>query len=191
MRIKSYFACSVQSAIGLARKEFGDDVTLVTSHAAPLEARHLGDYEVVFAIEEPVDVAENIKAATQPVDFKNVLREAVAAEPAVQTDIPAKLDEIRSLLIEIGVDASMLRALMTIIQRSVCAAVVDAPEEKPVACEDFDDEDEARPAEPEPVFPEVEPAAESQAAPVEPAAPPKPQFTPAELAFFRSVAVES
>ena len=44
MRIKSYFAASVQSAIGLARREFGDDVTLVTSHASALEARHLGEY---------------------------------------------------------------------------------------------------------------------------------------------------
>ena len=68
MRIKSYFAPSVQSAISTARKEFGDEVTLVTSHAAALESRHLGDYEVVFAVEESVEQplskpAQVIKAA--------------------------------------------------------------------------------------------------------------------------------
>ena len=52
MRIKSYFAPSVQAAIAMTRKEFEDDVTLVTSHVAPMESRHLGEYEVVFAIEE-------------------------------------------------------------------------------------------------------------------------------------------
>jgi len=53
MRMKSYFADSVQLAMERARRELGADAVLVTSRAASLEARHLGGYEVVFATELP------------------------------------------------------------------------------------------------------------------------------------------
>jgi hypothetical protein len=178
MRIKSYFAPSVQNAIGLARREFGDDITLVTSHAASLESRHLGEYEVVFAIEEPPATTEVIKgAAAQPFQFKQVLEEAVAAAKACPgLDIPTKLDHIGSLLIEVGVDASLLRALMTIIQR----------------CVDFDDTENRKPVEPK-TLPGDE--AVGDTAPtmeqVDPVTASNPQFTAAELAFLRSVTVES
>src|SRR4051812_22770703 len=49
MRLKSYFAGTVESAIRLARQEMGEDAMLVNSRKAPPEARHLGAYEVVFA----------------------------------------------------------------------------------------------------------------------------------------------
>jgi hypothetical protein len=219
MRIKSYFAPSVQSAIGLARKEFGDDVTLVTSHVAPLDARHLGEYEVVFAIEEPTAVAEVLKdASAEPFEFKQVLEEAVSTVKApVTVDIPAKLDQIRSLLIEVGIDAPTVKALMTMIQRCSDAR-------PPSACEDFDsakgadarrqtvkelanssggafhaatvlrelldDAEHRKPAEPEP--PPVTAAVTQQhtvtLAAANPPAAVNSQFTAAELAFFRSVA---
>ena len=50
MRIKSFYAGSVEAAVGLARREMGDDAMLVESRRAPLEARHLGEYEVVCAL---------------------------------------------------------------------------------------------------------------------------------------------
>jgi flagellar biosynthesis protein FlhF len=50
MRIKSFYASSVEGAVGLARREMGDDAMLVESRRAPLEARHLGEYEVVCAV---------------------------------------------------------------------------------------------------------------------------------------------
>src|SRR5258706_83766 len=49
MRLKSYFAGTVESAICLARQEMGEDAMLVNSRKAPPEAWHLGAYEVVFA----------------------------------------------------------------------------------------------------------------------------------------------
>ena len=49
MKIKSYFARSVEDAIGMARHELGVEAMLVQSRKAPPEARHLGEYEVVFA----------------------------------------------------------------------------------------------------------------------------------------------
>ena len=48
MKIKSYFASSVEQAIQKARQELGTEAMLVTSRRAAPEARHLGAYEVVF-----------------------------------------------------------------------------------------------------------------------------------------------
>src|SRR5580692_313878 len=49
MRLKSYFAGTVESAICLARQEMGEEAMLVSSRKTPPEAKHLGVYEVVFA----------------------------------------------------------------------------------------------------------------------------------------------
>jgi flagellar biosynthesis protein FlhF len=49
MKLKSFFASSVQAALGLAREELGADAILVNSRRAPQEAKHLGEYEVVAA----------------------------------------------------------------------------------------------------------------------------------------------
>ncbi|MEZ5401119.1 MAG: hypothetical protein R2729_15715 [Bryobacteraceae bacterium] len=49
MRLKSYFADTVESALALAAQEMGEDAMLVYSRDAPAEARALGRYEVVFA----------------------------------------------------------------------------------------------------------------------------------------------
>jgi flagellar biosynthesis protein FlhF len=50
MKIKSYFSSSVEEALSRARRELGDEAMLLQSRKAPMEARHLGDYEVVFAV---------------------------------------------------------------------------------------------------------------------------------------------
>jgi hypothetical protein len=175
MRIKSYFAPSVQSAIGLARKEFGDEVTLVTSHAASLESRHLGDYEVVFAVDEISDQPESeaSQAAVSTVDpepskeFKNLLQDAIVAKPSMHEGLADKFGHLRSCFIEIGIEPSMVRALMTMVEHCVplslqepLSAVNDAPVEEAVV--------------------ELAP---------EPVAPVKPRFTPAEMAFVLSVSV--
>lgn len=49
MRLKSYFAGSVESAMRAARQELGEDAMLMNSRPSPPEMRHLGGYEVVFA----------------------------------------------------------------------------------------------------------------------------------------------
>ncbi|MBV6433723.1 MAG: Flagellar biosynthesis protein FlhF [Bryobacteraceae bacterium] len=53
MRLKSYFAASVEAAIEQARQELGDEAMLVDSRATSRTTRHLGACEVVFALEEP------------------------------------------------------------------------------------------------------------------------------------------
>ena len=47
--VKSFFAESIQAAMEHARVELGNEALLLDSREAPPEARHLGDYEVVFA----------------------------------------------------------------------------------------------------------------------------------------------
>jgi flagellar biosynthesis protein FlhF len=49
MKVKSYFAHTVEDAMALASQELGADAMLLNSRKSPPEARHLGDYEVVFA----------------------------------------------------------------------------------------------------------------------------------------------
>ncbi len=63
MRLKSYFAGTVESAICLARQEMGEDTMLVSSRKTAPEARHLGAYEVVFAAAQ--DPARDAAAANQ------------------------------------------------------------------------------------------------------------------------------
>lgn len=49
MKIKSYYAGSVQAALNLARREMGPEAMLVQSRKTPPEAREKGEYEVVCA----------------------------------------------------------------------------------------------------------------------------------------------
>ena len=53
MTLKSYFSATVEGAMATARQELGPEAMLIDSRPAPSEARHLGEYEVVFASELP------------------------------------------------------------------------------------------------------------------------------------------
>jgi flagellar biosynthesis protein FlhF len=53
MKIKSYFASSVEQAIQEARQELGTDAMLITSRRSSPETRSLGAYEVVFGLDTP------------------------------------------------------------------------------------------------------------------------------------------
>jgi flagellar biosynthesis protein FlhF len=65
MRIKSYFAPAVEHAIAQARHELGDEAMLVKTRRAMPEARHLGEYEVIFAADLP-EAADGAPATPQP-----------------------------------------------------------------------------------------------------------------------------
>ncbi len=62
MRIKSYFASSVEQAIHDAREELGGEATLITSRRSAPDARHLGAYEVVFGVEAPEVAHSELKS---------------------------------------------------------------------------------------------------------------------------------
>jgi flagellar biosynthesis protein FlhF len=54
MKIKSYFAETVEAAVGRAKRELGDEAMLMNSRRTLPEAHHLGEYEVVFACQDPL-----------------------------------------------------------------------------------------------------------------------------------------
>src|SRR5260370_15767194 len=58
MKLKSYFADTIEEAISLARREMGPEAMLVNSKRSNAEARHLGAYEVVCAAEVSPQIAE-------------------------------------------------------------------------------------------------------------------------------------
>src|ERR1700693_759947 len=74
MRLKSYFADTIEEAISRARRELGPDAMLVNSKRSGAEARHLGAYEVVCAGEtearpdDPDTVRTRSPAGTPPMD---------------------------------------------------------------------------------------------------------------------------
>jgi flagellar biosynthesis protein FlhF len=53
MRLKSFFANTIEEAIRLARRELGPEAMLVNSKRTGVEAQHLGFYEVVVCGEGP------------------------------------------------------------------------------------------------------------------------------------------
>ncbi len=52
MRLKSYFADTIEAAMALAARELGEDALLVYSREASAETKYLGSYEVVFGTSE-------------------------------------------------------------------------------------------------------------------------------------------
>lgn len=49
MRLKSYFAATVEAALAEGSRELGPEAMIVQSRKSPPESRHLGQYEVVMA----------------------------------------------------------------------------------------------------------------------------------------------
>ena len=94
MRLKSYFAGTVESAICLARQELGEEAMLVSSRKALPEARHLGIYEVVFAAaQEPA--VEAAAARAGPKLEETPAPHALAAEMA---EMRRQLERISALV---------------------------------------------------------------------------------------------
>ena len=96
MKIKSYYSRSVEDAIASARAELGPDAMLVNSRKAPIQTRHLGEYEVVFATlapgegtaDAPVSLPE--PAATAPVSHDRLSNEVA--------DLKRELEGMRHVL---------------------------------------------------------------------------------------------
>src|SRR5205823_4556493 len=98
MRLKSYFAGTVESAMCLARQEMGEDAMLVNSRRSQPEARHLGAYEVVFAAsQDPVQEAAAARstAAARPTKADEA---STAAPPA----LAGEMAEMRKQLAKIS-----------------------------------------------------------------------------------------
>ena len=111
MRIKSYFAESVPAAVAKARQEMGPDAMLVSSQKSPAEARHLGEYEVVFGLASFGESSQSLKAQA----FKYQEGRTFAPEElplaAPAASIAGELSDLRRQLQ--GLRQAMLRASST------------------------------------------------------------------------------
>ena len=97
MKIKSYYSRSVEEAMASARAEMGPDAMLVNSRKAPIQTRHLGEYEVVFATlaagEETAETAVTAAdASVRPVQPPN---DRLSSEVA---DLKKELEGMRRVL---------------------------------------------------------------------------------------------
>jgi len=109
--VKSYFASSVQDAIETARQEMGVDALLLKSRPAPAEARHLGEFEIVFGT----------YAAAQP-----AAPETPSASNGVD-DLRRQMDEIRNLLVRNAVAAASVHGRQTLLEQLLLDAGVEGP----------------------------------------------------------------
>jgi flagellar biosynthesis protein FlhF len=70
MRLKTYFASSVEAAMLLALDQLGPEAMIVTSRKMPAESRHLGEYEVVFAAAPETEADEENEEGRYPDTLK-------------------------------------------------------------------------------------------------------------------------
>jgi flagellar biosynthesis protein FlhF len=108
LHVKSYFAASVKEAMAQALQELGADALLLTSREAPPEARHLGEYEIVFA-------GSAGGARTQP----------AAEELRGIQDLCQQMDKIRDLLTRLPPDAISSKSRPPAVQTALIEAGVE------------------------------------------------------------------
>lgn len=90
MRIKSYFADSVEQAIQEARQELGAEAMLITSRRSAPESRSLGAYEVVFGLH-----------AGSPPERSRTSRPVADLSKDLSRDLSGELQNLRAQLQEI------------------------------------------------------------------------------------------
>ncbi|MFN3322192.1 MAG: flagellar biosynthesis protein FlhF [Bryobacteraceae bacterium] len=159
MRLKSYFANTVEAAVGLARRELGPETMLVHSREATAETRHLGRYEVVFAVEDSPAVTEAMTTAAetnateapaetaQPApwgrlaqEVSDLRRQVERIVTVVSTSSPAlspqtasqpELAKLYSLLVAEGLDPELARQVVVRAQEKAAerGSTVNAAEE--------------------------------------------------------------
>jgi len=100
VRLKSYFADTVEAAMSLAARELGDDALLVYSREAAAETKYLGNYEVVFASGEQTPPAGSPPEPVQTAIAAPV--ESVKAESGAHQQLSWASAALADLKNEIG-----------------------------------------------------------------------------------------
>src|SRR5579875_3585051 len=96
MRIKSYFAETVQEAMEKARVELGPEAMLVTSKKVDAELRHLGTYEVVFGLtHENAAVSKSVAAKLTNMPVPAAAPVSAAPAPKPKDDLAQELADLR------------------------------------------------------------------------------------------------
>jgi flagellar biosynthesis protein FlhF len=118
MRIKSYFAGTVEAALSEARRELGPDAILIESRRAAPESRQLGAYEVVCALAAPKpDSGEPRKpvpapfSAAPPADQMNRLNETISSFLERLDGLTRQLSGAEACALRVGAPAERTRAI--------------------------------------------------------------------------------
>lgn len=104
MKLKSYFAADVETAFSRARQELGPEAMLVHSRKASAEARHRGEYEVVFAVEMGAE-ADSAAGKQQEAGRPETLRTG-SSRVGEAGDMSAEVAEIRRQLERMAIAVS-------------------------------------------------------------------------------------
>jgi flagellar biosynthesis protein FlhF len=138
MKLKSFFAGSVEEALSDARREFGPEAVLVQSRRAAPDARQFGEYEVVCALlpedqgpaAAPPPPARTERSAREhgtSVDVQKLARElaelkrclqklqtsiALAGTTSAIPGTPARVREALALLLDSEVDAELAQQIV-------------------------------------------------------------------------------
>jgi flagellar biosynthesis protein FlhF len=122
MKLKSFFADSIEAAISLARREMGPDAMLMNSKRSNPEAKHLGAYEVVVcaADTEPLLVAS-------PREARNPASEAARRVDRISQDISDLKHQMDRLALSLARSGSGMAGIASNPELSkALAALTDA-----------------------------------------------------------------
>ena len=134
MKLKSFFAGSVEAALGLAREELGADAILVNSRQAPPEAKHLGAYEVVAAWmpDQARPAAEATAGAARPAGEAQPTARSGADESLCRevAELRRQMDRMRRAVWQTGLSrgqAAPLAGAKTEVLSLLLEADIDPP----------------------------------------------------------------
>lgn len=124
--VKSFFADSIPAAMEQARRELGADALLLNSREAPPEARHLGDYEVVFGA-----WPETIIPAPAPVQRANELphrvheiRDMISRFRPAGPPLAAEEPPVARAFIDAGVESELAHSIERAVRRRMTKGAV-------------------------------------------------------------------
>lgn len=118
MRLKSYFAPSVDTAIQRARRELGDEALLLNSRPAPKEAAHLGAFEVVFGLAETPE-PDPAASATRDLDAQL----AQASSRQILEDLVAVRDELHRMKAAVARSSAFSLSAASLVREPELAAL--------------------------------------------------------------------
>ena len=141
MRLKSYYAGTVEGAIALARQELGEDIMLIHSRRTLREFAHLGAYEVVFAITSnpppPVApgrvpatekhiVSPELQVAVPDLSYLKVKKELMSLAVSLEDNLDGTpFETISQLLTNQGVHAELIFELLRELRGQLLYTKVD------------------------------------------------------------------
>src|SRR5438445_2687442 len=101
MRIKSYFANSVQDAIETARAELGSEAMLLNSKKTEWELRSLGAYDVVFGVSAETRVnAGGEESKIAPLQPEELVRSSEVVKELA--DLRKQIETVRRSVVRHG-----------------------------------------------------------------------------------------